>query len=83
LNEQNKKRRAIKELSKKYSELRDKIEGNDDISNMSMDDIARLTDMEREAARDIISSVLADKKNRMRIARREWNQERPLTPDDV
>lgn len=83
LNEQNKKRKAIKELSKKYAELRDKIEGNDDISNMSMDDISRLTDMEREAARDLISSVLADKKNRMRIARREWNQERPLTPDDV
>lgn len=50
---------------------------------MSMDDIVRLTDMEREAARDLISSVLADKKNRMRIARREWDQERPLTPDDV
>ena len=83
LNEQNKKRKSIKELSKKYSELRDKIEGNDDISNMSMDDIARLTDMEREAARDLISSVIADKKNRMRIARREWDQERPLTPDDV
>lgn len=83
LNEQNKKRRAIKELSKKYAELRDKIEGNDDISNMSMDDISRLTDMERDAARDLIGSVLADKKNRMRIARREWNQERPLTPDDV
>lgn len=48
-----------------------------------MDDISRLTDMEREAARDLIGSVLADKKNRMRIARREWNQERPLTPDDV
>jgi hypothetical protein len=70
-------------LSKKYAELRDKIEGNDDISNMSMDDISRLTDMEREAAMDLISSVLADKKNRMRIARREWDQERPLTPDDV
>jgi len=70
-------------LSKKYAELRDKIEGNDDISNMSMDDISRLTDMEREAARDLISSVLADKKNRMRIARRELDQERPLTPDDV
>lgn len=83
LNEQNKKRKAIKDLSKKYAELRDKIEGNDDISNMSMDDIARLTDMEREAARDLIGSVLADKKNRMRIANREWNQERPLTPDDV
>jgi hypothetical protein len=41
---------------------------------MSMDDIARLTYMEREAARDLISSVLADKKNRMRIARREWDQ---------
>jgi len=50
---------------------------------MSMDDIARLTDMEREAARDLISSVITDKKNRMRIARREWDQERPLTPDDV
>jgi hypothetical protein len=48
-----------------------------------MDDISRLTDMEREAARDLIGSVLADKKNRMRIARREWNQERPLTQDDV
>lgn len=48
-----------------------------------MDDISRLTDMEIEAARDLIGSVLADKKNRMRIARREWNQERPLTPDDV
>lgn len=83
LNEQNKKRKIIKDLSKKYAELRDKVEGNDDISNMSMDDIARLTDMEREAARDLISSVLADKKNRMRIARREWDQERPLTPDDV
>lgn len=83
LNEQNKKRKSIKDLSKKYAELRDKIEGNDDISNMSMDDIARLTDMEREAARDLISSVLADKKNRMRIARIEWDQERPLTPDDV
>lgn len=83
LNEQNKKRKAIKDLSKKYAELREKFEGNEDISNMSMDDIARLTDMEREAARDLISSVLADKKNRMRIARREWNQERPLTPDDV
>lgn len=83
LNEQNKKRRAIKKLSKKYAELRDKIEGNDDISNMSIDDISRLTDMEREAARDLIGSVLADKKNRMRIARREWDQERPLTPDDV
>nr|UVN02126.1 MAG: hypothetical protein [Bacteriophage sp.] len=70
-------------MSKKYAELRDKFEGNDDISNMSMDDISRLTDMEREAARDLISSVLADKKNRMRIARREWDQERPLTPDDV
>nr|UVY32280.1 MAG: hypothetical protein [Bacteriophage sp.] len=70
-------------MSKKYAELRDKIEGNDDISNMSMDDISRLTDMEREAARDLISSVLADKKNRMRIARREWDQDRPLTPDDV
>jgi hypothetical protein len=70
-------------LSKKYAEIRDKIEGNDDISNMSMDDISRLTDMEREAAMDLISSVLADKKNRMRIARREWDQERPLTPDDV
>ena len=56
------KRRAIKELSKKYAELRDKIEGNDDISNMSMDDISRLTDMERDAARDLIGSVLADKK---------------------
>jgi hypothetical protein len=83
LNENNKKRKAVKDLSKKYAELRDKIEGNDDISNMSMDDISRLTDMEREAARDLISSVLADKKNRMRIARREWDQERPITPDDV
>lgn len=83
LNEQNKKRKVIKNLSKKYAELRGKIEGNEDISNMSMDDIARLTDMEREAARDLIGSVLADKKNRMRIANREWNQERPLTPDDV
>nr|UWG30464.1 MAG: hypothetical protein [Bacteriophage sp.] len=70
-------------MSKKYAELRDKIEGNYDISNMSMDDISRLIDMQREAARDLISSVLSDKKNRMRIARREWNQERPLTPDDV
>nr|UVX55292.1 MAG: hypothetical protein [Bacteriophage sp.] len=70
-------------MSKKYAELRDKIKGNDDIPNTGMDDISRLTDMEREAAMDLISSVLADKKNRMRIARREWDQERPLTPDDV
>lgn len=83
LNEQNKKRNSIKGLSKKYAELKEKYESNDDISGRNINDRLRLADMEREAARDLISSVLADKKNRMRIARREWDQERPLTPDDV
>lgn len=83
LNEQNKKRKSIKELSKKYAELKEKYESNDDISGRNINDRLKLTDMEREAARDLIGSVLADKKNRMRIARREWDQERPLTPDDV
>lgn len=83
LNEQNKKRKSIKELSKKYAELKEKYESNDDISGRNINDRLRLTDMEIEAARDLIGSVLADKKNRMRIARREWDQERPLTPDDV
>lgn len=83
LNEQNKKRNSIKGLSKKYAELKEKYENNDDISGRNINDRLRLADMEREAARDLISSVLADKKNRMRIARREWDQERPLTPDDV
>lgn len=83
LNEQNKKRKSIKELSKKYAELKEKYESNDDISGRNVNDRFRLTDMEKEAARDLIGSVLADKKNRMRIARREWDQERPLTPDDV
>lgn len=83
LNEQNKKRNSIKGLSKKYAELKEKYESNDDISGRNINDRLRLADMEREAARDLISSVLADKKNRMRIARMEWDQERPLTPDDV
>lgn len=83
LNEQNKKRKSIKKLSKKYAELKEKYENNDDISGRNINDRLRLTDMEIEAARDLIGSVLADKKNRMRIARREWDQERPLTPDDV
>lgn len=83
LNEQNKKRKQIKDLSKRYSELREKYEDNSDISNRSLNDLAMLNEMEEQAARDLIGSVLADKKNRMRIAHREWDQERPLTPDDV
>lgn len=83
LNEQNKKRKSIKDLAKRYSDIKEKYEGNDDISDRSLNDLAKLRDMEEEAARDLIGSVLADKKNRMRIAHREWDQERPLTPDDV